>query len=44
MVVNNIEKDSIVNYPKRVFEVIQEKTHYKEESEYFYYTDPSFLK
>ena len=35
------KKDS--NYPKRVFEVIQEETHYKEESEYFYYTDPSFF-
>tara|TARA_B100000686_G_scaffold22859_1_gene21016 strand:+ start:1029 stop:1163 length:135 start_codon:yes stop_codon:yes gene_type:complete len=29
-------------YPKRVFEVILEKTHHKEESDYFFYTDPSF--
>jgi len=27
-------------YPKRVFEVIMDETHYKEESEYFFYTDP----
>ena len=25
-------------YPKRVFEVILEKTHHKEESDYFFYT------
>ena len=43
MVVNNIEKDSIVNYPKRVFELISSETHYKDESEYFHYTDPNFF-
>ena len=31
------------NYPKRVFEVIMDETHYKEESEYFFYTDPSYF-
>ena len=43
MVVNNIEKDSIVNYPKRVFEVISSENHYKDESEYFNYNDQNFF-
>ena len=30
-------------YPKRVFEVILKETHNKEESDYFYFTDPSFF-
>ena len=30
-------------YPKRVFEVISSETHYKDESEYFHYTDPNFF-
>lgn len=30
-------------YPKRVFEVILEETHNKEESDYFYFTDPYFF-
>ena len=30
-------------YTKRIFEVILEKTHHKEESDYFFYTDPSFF-
>ncbi|MDG2341783.1 MAG: hypothetical protein P8L24_01780 [Cytophagales bacterium] len=40
---NNKNNNTFDNkYPKRVFEVILEKTHHKEESDYFFYTDPSF--
>ena len=35
---NNCEFNS--NYPKRIFEVILEKSHNKEESNYFFNTDP----
>tara|TARA_B100000963_G_C22014048_1_gene404082 strand:- start:175 stop:306 length:132 start_codon:yes stop_codon:yes gene_type:complete len=37
---NNCEFNS--NYPKRIFEVILEKSHNKEESNYFFNTDPNF--
>ena len=38
---NNFELNS--NYPKRVFEVILEKSYNKEESNYFFNTDPNFF-
>ena len=34
---------TIANYPKRVFEVIHERTHTKEECDYFLYTDPFYF-
>ena len=37
---NNCEFNS--NYPKRIFEVILEKSNNKEESNYFFNTDPNF--
>ena len=30
-------------YPKRVFEVIHERTHTEEECDYFFYTDPFYF-
>ena len=39
---NEINSKETINYPKRGFEVNLEKTHHKEESDYFFYTDPSF--
>ena len=42
MVKNKKFNSTKKEYPKRVFEVIIEETHYKEESDYFFYTDPSF--
>ncbi|MEC7850581.1 MAG: hypothetical protein VX968_00135 [Bacteroidota bacterium] len=37
------ESISKEGYPKRVFEVILEETHSKEESDYFHFTDPNFF-
>ncbi|GIS31538.1 MAG: hypothetical protein Ct9H90mP3_3340 [Flammeovirgaceae bacterium] len=37
------ESISDERYPKRVFEVILEETHNKEESDYFHFTDPNFF-
>ena len=41
---NEIDLKDSINYPKRDFEVIHEKTHTKEESDYFFSTDPYFYQ